>query len=1171
MMKHTNFLALSLFCGIGFLFAITARAQTVTVPNASFENGAGNSPIDWSPAAGGKTQWENSGHTGNHSISVSATKAGESLYWKCDHFSLKPDQLYRFSFWSKDESTTDGCIISGFSNVNHDFTFGGSNWTFHSFVFVSPHQQQDNFLRLGQWNSTGKVYFDDVQLQEAVPLYSPSNGLELGAGESIRNNEYQFSTTLPTSNFSRDLKISQAAFNSNRWVFSGDSQVIYQHQLNNVTQQSAQIAVSIGYYQGGALLVEASRDGVNWVEVGRQDKASQLRADLPASLFPATSIQVRLRAVGAADRKGDSAPGSFQVNSYQYTAKLAGDVPDARGVTQFLSIEKSDPQINVKVLSLGNLLPGSQTAQLQIANAQNLPLQARLTLQQADAEPLIFESAINNSAVSIPYSFRKTGEWNAQLEVLQNKKVIYDASTDFSVASLYTADYGKRLEGMDDLWWCGSANKIVQERPMPSAADKSIFVPIQLARNEYEAVQIVARPQKDITNVTATAGDLTGPGGAKIGAANITIDQVAYVQVVHPTDATGAAGNWPDPLPPLNKPIALKANQNQPFWITIFAPKNIPAGTYTGKVLLSGDGWRREVPLHVTVWNFTLSDQTHIKSALGLSAGRIAPYHHVSGDALSKLMDKYYADFARHRISPYDPVYGAPITVDWGLDNVVNWQGGTLDASAPFAGKISLRVDDTNPHSSISAIWPTPLPVVNRQTYFLKFAVRTAQPDQQYQVTINTQDADGKWISGNNFDSTKTGGSVWQEVSIDVSQHLANPKVHSVTISLRPTRWTDDGAGTGTAWFDNVQLLKNNTDDLLQGKGSFEAAPAPVTAAQVKIDFSAFDKAMENAIAKYHITTFRLGIQGVGYRPEGPDSYAPGHVGNYIQGSPEYDTLFGSYVRQLQDHLQQKGWLDKAFLYWYDEPGPGAYKPIAEMGDIIHRYAPKLKWMLTEQPGPELEHSVDIFCPILNLYDHQTAADLQAHGKEIWWYICTGPKAPYVGEFIDRAAIEPRLWLWQTWKNKVQGILIWATVYWTSHAVYPNSLQNPWDDPESWSTSGSPWGNGDGRWLYPPQRDPNTDKTPNMDAPINSMRWELLRDGVEDYEYLWTLQQQVDQLQQKNLNAAAKTWLASAKVLLQVPDSISTDLTHFNKSPEAIMARRAAIAQAIVEGEQILQ
>jgi hypothetical protein len=86
------------------------------------------------------------------------------------------------------------------------------------------------------------------------------------------------------------------------------------------------------------------------------------------------------------------------------------------------------------------------------------------------------------------------------------------------------------------------------------------------------------------------------------------------------------------------------------------------------------------------------------------------------------------------------------------------------------------------------------------------------------------------------------------------------------------------------------------------------------------------------------------------------------------------------------------------------------------------------------------------------------------------------------------------------------------------------------------------------------------------------MRWELLRDGVEDYEYLWTLQQQVDQLQQrKNGNAAAKTWLASAKVLLQVPDSISADLTHFNKSPEAIMTRRAAIAQAIVAGEQILQ
>ena len=1153
------------------------QAQNLVVPNASFETGANNLPQSWTPGGKGLTAWENTGHSGNHSISVSATAAGESLYWSCNTLTLKPLTLYQFSFWSKHEGDSDGSIVSGLSGVNHDFPVGNSTWTQHSFVFLTPDKTDGLYLRLGQWNGQGKVLFDDVALHEIQPLPNDVDGLKLGAGERISGDTYSYQSDLNRSNYFNGLQSVQAGFNTNRWVFGNGASLLYRHDIGAHLQKSAKITANIGYYQSGKLIIEASSDGQKWMPVTELDHTGNISADLPASLFPASVIYVRLRAANAVSAKGDSAPGSFQVDSYSYSAALQGTIPDATGETRFLTVEQMPSNMTVHVNSLGSLMPGdASAASLHLSSEQNLqPLKTTLTLtpQNGNSAKVLsfgYASDGNTSAqdVKIPYQFDKTGDWKAQLEVTQNNKIIYAASADFSVPAYYAVDFGERIGSADDLWWAGSNYKIRQERALPPATDKSTFVPIQLARNEYEAVQVIAKPQKDISNVTAKVSDLIGPGGAHLSAKNITIDSVAYVYIQHPTDATGASGYWPDPLPPLNKPITLKANQNQPFWITVFAPKDIPAGIYAGKVLLSGDGWQREVPLQVTVWDFTLSDETHIKSALGLSAGRIAPYHHVSGDDLVKLMDKYYANFAAHRISSYDPVYGAGISVDWGFGNDATWQGGTVDTSAPFAGKASLRIDDNDPHSVVSASWPTPLLVTNGQKYTLKFAVRTALAGQKYQVSINTNDAAGKWISGNNLDVTKAGDGQWQQVSIDISKHLANPKVHSLTIGLRPTHWTDDGAGTGTVWFDDVQLIENDKTDLLAGKGDFESAFALVKAQQVKVDFAAFDKAMENAVAKYHITTFRLGLTGSG--GGGADSYRAGKIGNYIQGSPQYDILFGSYVKQLQDHLQQKGWLDKAFLYWYDEPTPEVYGKITEMGDLIHRYAPKLKWMLTEQPGPELEKSVDIFCPILNLYDHETATGLQKQGKEVWWYICTGPKAPYVGEFIDRPGIEPRLWLWQTWKNKVQGILIWATVYWTSKVAYPDSLQNPWKDPESWSTTGGKWGNGDGRFLYPPQRDPNTDKSPNMDAPINSIRWEALRDGIEDYEYLWTLQQQVNQMQQKkSMSAADKTWLTSAKVLLQIPDSISTDLTHFNTTPEAILTRRAQIAEAIVAGEKV--
>ena len=36
--------------------------------------------------------------------------------------------------------------------------------------------------------------------------------------------------------------------------------------------------------------------------------------------------------------------------------------------------------------------------------------------------------------------------------------------------------------------------------------------------------------------------------------------------------------------------------------------------------------------------------------------------------------------------------------------------------------------------------------------------------------------------------------------------------------------------------------------------------------------------------------------------------------------------MFSSYVKQLQDHLRDKGWLDMAFVYWFDEPDPKDYR-----------------------------------------------------------------------------------------------------------------------------------------------------------------------------------------------------------------------------------------------------
>ena len=164
------------------------------------------------------------------------------------------------------------------------------------------------------------------------------------------------------------------------------------------------------------------------------------------------------------------------------------------------------------------------------------------------------------------------------------------------------------------------------------------------------------------------------------------------------------------------------------------------------------------------------------------------------------------------------------------------------------------------------------------------------------------------------------------------------------------------------------------------------------------------------------------------------------------------------------------------------------------------------------------------------------------------------PKAPYATEFIDHPGTDLRVWLWQTWQHQVSGILIWETVYWSSPTIYGNELQNPYEDAASWSDMGTGpktfrynWGNGDGRFLYPPRSCFATGRSsPVVEAPNGTMRLEILRDGIEDYEYFAML----SRLDPKN-------------PLLKVPESVSESLTRFTIRPEPIKEHRRRLAKEI--------
>jgi len=225
--------------------------------------------------------------------------------------------------------------------------------------------------------------------------------------------------------------------------------------------------------------------------------------------------------------------------------------------------------------------------------------------------------------------------------------------------------------------------------------------------------------------------------------------------------------------------------------------------------------------------------------------------------------------------------------------------------------------------------------------------------------------------------------------------------------------------------------------------------------------------------------------------------------------------------------------------------------------------------MLTEEPGDNvLSGLIDIWCPVSFNYEHEAANGRRARGERFWWYVCTGPKAPYCTLFLDHPATELRTWLWQSWQRDVTGVLVWSSNYWTSSTAFPDpdKPQNPYADPMGYVSGYSTpkgvkayWGNGDGRFLYPAESAAVPSDKPIIEPPVSSIRWEMLREGIEDYEYLYMLR---DLLQKrgKELSPEQRT---KFEALLGVPESITRDMTTFTTDPTPIYERRKAIAEAI--------
>ena len=161
-----------------------------------------------------------------------------------------------------------------------------------------------------------------------------------------------------------------------------------------------------------------------------------------------------------------------------------------------------------------------------------------------------------------------------------------------------------------------------------------------------------------------------------------------------------------------------------------------------------------------------------------------------------------------------------------------------------------------------------------------------------------------------------------------------------------------------------------------------------------------------------------------------------------------------------------------AYAYILDE----TYKRVEEIYSLIHKGCKSLKTLLTQTPRQGFE-DVDIWCVrIDNILREETKRFRERKDKSIWMYVSSKIR-PFPSLNIDVPSIEARILGWICFKNKVEGLLYWCVNWWP---------KNPFEGADTYK-----YQNGNGFLYYP------------GDKILSSLRVKLLREGLEDYEYLY--------------------------------------------------------------------
>ncbi len=239
----------------------------------------------------------------------------------------------------------------------------------------------------------------------------------------------------------------------------------------------------------------------------------------------------------------------------------------------------------------------------------------------------------------------------------------------------------------------------------------------------------------------------------------------------------------------------------------------------------------------------------------------------------------------------------------------------------------------------------------------------------------------------------------------------------------------------------------------------------------------------------------------------------------------------------LESHLKQKGWLEKSLLHIKDEPSLHNALAWREVSAYIRQYAPDIRQMDAIETS-FLDKDIDVAIPKLDhfgawLTDYQN--DARKYGTEIWFYtVGVFQASSFPNKTIDMPVIDSRILHWLNYQYDAPGYLHWGWNQWTG---------DPFQ--EAGRHIGDAW------HVYPVK-----------DGVLNSIRWEQMRNGIQDYECFWMLENKICSL--KDSLGVRFYWIDPKQRSKEIAGKVVIGLSKHTNDPQVLYNARMEVIQELL-------